>query len=199
MQFIKSCYYSTNVICNEYPDESNCNILISPLPIQPYSSTINIMGCAASNSSQCIEYTHEDNFGAHKVLSNKVNSSFSSCWRDNKREGTFNTNSVTSLNNYVPTSINEIEVDMSHFSSDFLFLGQGGFGLVRQMKKLTGSDANTYYACKSMSKVNKHYTHSTLYTTLYTLHYTLYTHYTHSPPYTHYTHYKHHTHYSLQS
>jgi serine/threonine kinase 32 len=50
-------------------------------------------------------------------------------------------------------AINDLEVDLSHFTRPNEVLGIGGFGLVRKVIKLTGKDINTEYAMKSTSKV----------------------------------------------
>jgi hypothetical protein len=48
--------------------------------------------------------------------------------------------------------INEVEVDLSHFSAPKEILGIGGFGIVRRVVKNTCSDAGVSYALKSISK-----------------------------------------------
>ncbi len=48
--------------------------------------------------------------------------------------------------------VNETEVDLSHFLVGKDVLGLGGFGIVRKVTKLTGSDDGKEYALKSMSK-----------------------------------------------
>lgn len=63
------------------------------------------------------------------------------CWREDAV-----TKTLTSVNH------NEAEVDISHFSKDPDPIGVGGFGLVRQVRKLTGPDKGVVYAMKSMSK-----------------------------------------------
>jgi len=50
------------------------------------------------------------------------------------------------------TGINEVEVDLSHFSKSKELLGLGGFGMVRRMTKTSGHDIGREYAIKSMSK-----------------------------------------------
>jgi serine/threonine protein kinase len=47
---------------------------------------------------------------------------------------------------------NENEIDLSNFSSPQNILGIGGFGMVRLLTKLSGSDKNQSYALKSLSK-----------------------------------------------
>jgi serine/threonine protein kinase len=51
-----------------------------------------------------------------------------------------------------PTTFNDTEVDLSHFSVCPHILGLGGFGMVRKVTKLTGTDSYQSYALKSMSK-----------------------------------------------
>lgn len=63
------------------------------------------------------------------------------CWREDTV-----TKTLTSVNH------NETEVDITHFSKELNPIGVGGFGLVRQVKKLTGPDKGVEYAMKSMSK-----------------------------------------------
>lgn len=49
-------------------------------------------------------------------------------------------------------NINEVELDLTHFSKPKELLGIGGFGLVRRITKLTGYDAGQHYAIKSINK-----------------------------------------------
>lgn len=48
--------------------------------------------------------------------------------------------------------MNEVEIDMSHFTKPKELLGVGGFGIVRRIIKLSGPDLGYIYAMKSMSK-----------------------------------------------
>jgi hypothetical protein len=50
------------------------------------------------------------------------------------------------------STMNDMEVDLSHFSKPKDLLGIGGFGLVRKITKLTGNDNGTIYAIKSINK-----------------------------------------------
>lgn len=59
------------------------------------------------------------------------------------------TAATTSLNSF---HANELEVDLSHFSTAKEILGTGGFGIVRRIVKLTGQDASRAYAMKTLSK-----------------------------------------------
>ena len=85
------------------------------------------MGCANSNA-----------------IGHAIDGKSSICWKEEREEGV--TRTLTSLN------YNETEVDISHFSRPTEALGIGGFGMVRLVKKLTGSDRGQEYALKSMSK-----------------------------------------------
>lgn len=59
----------------------------------------------------------------------------------------------TQTSNSLPTlPINEMEVDLSHFSTPKEILGIGGFGIVRRVVKSTCSDIGMSYALKSISK-----------------------------------------------
>lgn len=59
----------------------------------------------------------------------------------------------TQTTNLTPTTpVNELEIDLSHFSSAKEILGIGGFGIVRRVVKLTCHDAGKNYALKSISK-----------------------------------------------
>ena len=56
------------------------------------------------------------------------------------------THTLTSIN------CNEAEIDISHFSNCQEAIGIGGFGLVRKVTKISGTDKGVQYAMKSMSK-----------------------------------------------
>lgn len=71
--------------------------------------------------------------------SNSSSSSFNCCRQDET------SSSSTSC-------INEVEVDMSHFTKPKEILGIGGFGMVRRVTKITGYDSGKDYALKSMAK-----------------------------------------------
>ena len=72
-----------------------------------------------------------------KDLSGETNS----CWKQDCV-----TKTITS------TNCNEVEIDMSHFSTATKTLGLGGFGVVRCTTKLTGVDQGVDYALKTMGK-----------------------------------------------
>lgn len=55
-------------------------------------------------------------------------------------------------NSFPPLPINDLEVDLSHFSQPKEILGIGGFGIVRRVEKITCSDHGKNYAMKSISK-----------------------------------------------
>jgi serine/threonine protein kinase len=62
--------------------------------------------------------------------------------------------SIEKIDHTISTStINECEVDRSHFSQSKQLLGFGGFGIVRLVEKTTGNDRGKLYALKSMSKI----------------------------------------------
>ncbi len=65
------------------------------------------------------------------------------CWKQEEI-----TRSITSHN------CNDIEIDLSHFALTGETLGLGGFGMVREVQKLTAFDRGTHYAMKSMSKAS---------------------------------------------
>lgn len=50
------------------------------------------------------------------------------------------------------TTCSEFEVDISHFSQSEKILGIGGFGVVKLVLKLSGSDKSQPFALKSISK-----------------------------------------------
>jgi hypothetical protein len=47
---------------------------------------------------------------------------------------------------------NDDEIDITHFENPNITLGYGGFGVVKLMYKITGIDAWTPYAVKTMKK-----------------------------------------------
>ena len=66
------------------------------------------------------------------------------CWEGiAKGKEAFHSRSITT---------SEYEIDLSSFSPPKRILGIGGFGMVRAVTKMTGSDKNTTYALKSLSK-----------------------------------------------
>lgn len=73
----------------------------------------------------------KDTFGGQK----------SSCWKEE------NVTKSISSSNY-----NEVEVDLTHFEIAHCTIGLGGFGIVREVTKLSGSDKGYRYAMKSMGK-----------------------------------------------
>ena len=52
------------------------------------------------------------------------------------------------------TNLNELEIDVSHFFFTDKIIGLGGFGLIREVVKQSGSDRGTVYALKSLSKAS---------------------------------------------
>lgn len=73
----------------------------------------------------------KDTFGGQK----------SSCWKEENV-----TKSITSSN------YNEVEIDLTHFEIAHCTIGLGGFGMVREVTKLSGIDKGHRYAMKSMGK-----------------------------------------------
>lgn len=60
--------------------------------------------------------------------------------------------SLTLYSDNTTIMMNPMEVDLTHFSKPRELLGIGGFGLVRKLQKLIGSDQTTFYAVKSINK-----------------------------------------------
>jgi hypothetical protein len=103
------------------------------------------MGCMQSSEHNQSNNSHINNNNANNLNIIVKNTSLSACCFDEQYQNT-NTTSI------YDTTINSIEVDLSHFSRPREVLGIGGFGLVRKVTKLTGSDQTTCYALKSINK-----------------------------------------------